>query len=164
MRALGWLAVAAFALPGCSYVLMDRAPRAVRRTDVFPGCTSSKTWAYVDLGLTGLAVVGAIGFITGVAKADDMDAPGGKRELSHGERVFGTIGAVVEGGIFALSANYGFETTATCREVEAKYAPPSAYGYPPPGYGPQPYPPQGPYPQLYPQPAPQPQPTTGGAQ
>ncbi|HEY4180453.1 MAG TPA: hypothetical protein VGM90_26600 [Kofleriaceae bacterium] len=162
MRALGWLAIAAFTLPGCSYVLMDRAPRAVRRTDVFPGCTSENKWAYADVGLTGLAAVSAILFISGAAKVDDMSAPGGKRELTDGERVFGSIGAIVDAGIFALSAKYGFETTSTCREMQAKQPPLPPYGYPPPGYAPYPAPQLYPYPP--PQPYPQPAPPTGGAQ
>lgn len=74
---------AALALSGCSYLQMDRPPKAVRRGDVFPGCTTQNTYPYLDLALTAFAV----------------------------------IGAVLEGGLFALSTRYGFEQSARCREL-----------------------------------------------
>src|SRR5688572_8390352 len=154
-RRWGIVVAALVALHGCSYVMMDRPPKAVRRGDIFPGCTSESTYAYVDIALTALAVVGAIAIYSGEAKADDASSPTGKRELTDAERASGGTFALLEGGLFALSANYGFKTSAGCRDLQPKLAPqpypqPQPYPYPQP----QPYPPPQPYPQPQPYPPP----------
>ena len=116
----------AIALQGCSYVMMDRPPTAVRRGDTFPGCTRSDTYAYADIVLGAASVVGAVGIFTGIAKATSTGSDGmmTSRELTGTEKAYTGTAAVIEAVMFALSARYGFETTATCDEITAKLAPP----------------------------------------
>ncbi len=131
---------AALALSGCSYLMMDRPPKAVRRGDVFPACTTGNTYPYLDLAIAVFAVVGAGLAYAGQARIDDEETMM-KRELSDGERAFYGTAALLEGGLFALSARHGFEQSARCRELQPQ--PPPSYGpaQPPPSYGPAPPPP-----------------------
>ncbi len=138
---------AAIALSGCSYLTMDRPPKAVRRSDVVPACTTENTRAYVDVALATFMAVGAGMIYAGRARVDDEDAPMMKRELTDGERVYMGTFALLEGGLFVLSARYGFESAKSCRELQSQLAsqPPA-----------QPY-------QALAQPDPPQQPAPGGA-
>jgi hypothetical protein len=125
----------ALTLHGCSYVMMDRPPSAVRRGDTFPGCTRSDTYAYADIALGAASVAGAIGIYTGLAKATSTGADGTmtSRELTGTEKAYTGTAALIEAVMFALSAHHGFEATASCRDITAKLAPAMpSYQSPPP--------------------------------
>lgn len=104
-------------LPSCSYLMMDRPPRAVRRGDVMPACTTKDTYAYVDIGLAAFAVVGAAMIYGGYARAEDRETMT-RRELSRDEKIFlGTV-ALAEAGFFVLSSRHGFDSIARCRKLQ----------------------------------------------
>lgn len=124
--------VAVLVLHGCSYLMIDRPPRAVRKGDRFPACTEDNTFPWIDLGATALAAGGAVVIYSGVAKAD-TDDPMVKRELTGTERFYLGSLALVEGAAFALSAYHGFSQTKRCRALQpAITAPPPAPTYAPP--------------------------------
>jgi hypothetical protein len=126
--------VAVLALHGCSYLMIDRPPRAVRKGDQFPACTEDNTFPWIDVGATALAAAGSVLIYSGVAKAD-TDDPMVKRELTKTEKFYLGSLALVEGAFFALSAYHGFSQTKRCRDLQPAItaAKPPA---PPPPYAP----------------------------
>jgi hypothetical protein len=129
--------VAVLALHGCSYLMIDRPPRAVRKGDQFPACTEDNTFPWIDVGATALAAVGAVVIYSGVAKAD-TDDPMVKRELTTSEKFYLGSLSLVEGAFFALSAYHGFSQTKRCRDLQPAIAAatPPAIAPPPPTYAP----------------------------
>lgn len=117
----GWRVAALLALAtGCSYLQIDRAPRAVRRGDVAPGCTTSLTYPAIDATAAVLGVVGGVGIFTGVIRATKTDASGMTvhEDLTGGEKaVFGSA-AIAEGLLFLWSGLYGYRTANQCREMQ----------------------------------------------
>jgi hypothetical protein len=131
--------VAVLALHGCSYLMIDRPPRAVRKGDQFPACTEDNTFPWIDVGASVLVTAGSVLVYAGVAKAD-TDDPMVKRELTKTERFYLGSLSVVEGVLFAVSAYHGFSQTKRCRDLQPAIAaaqpPPIA---PPPPAPPPPY-------------------------
>ena len=130
--------VAVLALHGCSYLMIDRPPRAVRKGDQFPACTEDNTFPWLDVGATALAAAGSVLVYSGVAKAD-TDDPMVKRELTKTERFYLGSLALVEGAFFALSAYHGFSQTKRCRALQPAIAaaqPPAPAAPPPAPYAP----------------------------
>ncbi len=130
-------AVVAVLLTGCSFMQIDRPPRAVRASDRMPGpqCTTNRTMPALDAVLAVVSVAGGIGIATGAIQRTQED--GIKTPLSSDEKVVLSTTAIIEGALFAWSAYYGYQTTGACREMREWIArEPMPQQYPPQQYAP----------------------------
>jgi hypothetical protein len=112
--------VAIVLIAGCSYLQIDRPPRAVRRGDVMPGCTSSKQWPTIDAAIAGLAIVGGIGVLAGVFHPTRDNGDGTMTELTGLQKDFVGVASIGEGALFGLSSLYGFRTVDACVELQQR--------------------------------------------
>lgn len=107
-------------IAGCSYLQIDRPPRAVRRGDTLPACTTDTTWPLADVVIAGIATVSGIAITAGLVHPTKMNGDGTMTELSSSERYAAGAGGIVEGLLFAWSGVYGFRTVAACRDLHAR--------------------------------------------
>lgn len=117
---IAWVAM----LAGCSYLQIDRPPRAVRATDALPACTAERTWPVVDAALAVGGVIGGIGIASGAIEPTRTAGDGTMTSLSAGETTYVALAAILEGVLFAWSSYYGYQTTGACRDLRARMPPP----------------------------------------
>jgi hypothetical protein len=144
------------ALAGCSFVFVH-APDSSAPANVYPECTSSKTWPIIDVVVAGVYAAAAVSAIQ--REDDPMPAPGSDETKS---RLSPRAAAALSLGFAALAGAggfVGFRRVGACRASRETFrvaypqgaptlAPmpgqyPPAQGYPPapPSGRPQPLPP-----------------------
>jgi hypothetical protein len=115
---IAFLLLSSVLLAGCSALFVTAPPATPSRSgsapsaDVEPECTTSAAAPIVDVVVAGLQAV-RTGLALGASDADYVDFP-----ISRGADI--GIGATLA-GVFAVSAVYGFTTTASCSDAKRDY-------------------------------------------